>query len=412
MRIFPMEYPQNLDKMRDSMREVVIVSAARTAIGNFGGSLSGLSAVELGKIAAEEAIKRAGISKESIQEVVIGNVLSAGLGQNVARQVAVKAGLHETTPALTINMVCGSGLRAVSLAAQMIMSEEADIVLAGGTESMSNAPYLLNKARWGQRMGNGELVDSMITDGLWDAFNNYHMGITAENVSEKWNISREDQDKFAAESQIKAEIAIKEGRFKDEIVPVVIPQKKGDAVVVDTDEYPKFGTNFEKLQKLKPAFKKDGTVTAGNASGINDGAAMLVIMSKDKADELGIKPLAKIKSFASVGLDPAVMGYGPVPATKKALEKAGLTAAELDVVEANEAFAAQALSVAKDLELDTAKVNVNGGAIALGHPIGASGARVLTSLVYEMNRRNLKTGLATLCIGGGMGTAIILEREA
>jgi len=393
------------------MREVVIVSAARTAIGSFGGSLSGLSAVELGKIAAEEAIKRAGISKESIQEVVIGNVLSAGLGQNVARQVAIKAGLHETTPALTINMVCGSGLRAVSLAAQMIMSEEADIVLAGGTESMSNAPYLLNKARWGQRMGNGELVDSMINDGLWDAFNNYHMGITAENVAEKWNISREEQDKFAAESQRRAEIAIKEGRFKEEIVPVVIPQKKGDAVVVDTDEYPKFGTNFEKLQKLKPSFKKDGTVTAGNASGINDGAAMLVIMSKEKAEELGVKPLAKIKSFASVGLDPAIMGYGPVPATEKALKKAGLKAADLDVVEANEAFAAQALSVAKDLGLDASKVNVNGGAIALGHPIGASGARILTSLVYEMNRRDLKTGLATLCIGGGMGTAIILERE-
>jgi acetyl-CoA C-acetyltransferase len=394
------------------MREVVIVSAARTAIGSFGGSLSGLSAVELGKIAAEEAIKRAGISKESIQEVVIGNVLSAGLGQNVARQVAVKAGLHETTPALTINMVCGSGLRAVSLAAQMIMSEDADIVLAGGAESMSNAPYLLNKARWGQRMGNGELVDSMITDGLWDAFNNYHMGITAENVAEKWNISREEQDAFAAESQRRAEIAIKEGRFKDEIVPVVIPQKKGDAVIVDTDEYPKFGTTAEKLQNLKPAFKKDGTVTAGNASGINDGAAMLVIMSKEKAEELGIKPLAKIKSFASVGLDPAIMGYGPVPATEKALKKAGLIAAELDVVEANEAFAAQALSVVKDLKLDAAKVNVNGGAIALGHPIGASGARVLTSLVYEMNRRDLKTGLATLCIGGGMGTAIVLEREA
>lgn len=393
------------------MREVVIVSAARTAIGSFGGSLSGLSAVELGKIAAEEAIKRAGISKESIQEVVLGNVLSAGLGQNVARQVAIKAGLNETTPALTINMVCGSGLRAVSLAAQLIMSEDADIVLAGGTESMSNAPYLLNKARWGQRMGNGELVDSMISDGLWDAFNNYHMGITAENVAEKWNISREEQDKFAAESQRRAEIAIKEGRFKEEIVPVVIPQRKGDAVVVDTDEYPKFGTNFDKLQKLKPAFKKDGTVTAGNASGINDGAAMLVIMSKEKAEELGVKPLAKIKSFASVGLDPAVMGYGPVPATEKALKKAGLKAADLDVVEANEAFAAQALSVAKDLGLDASKVNVNGGAIALGHPIGASGARILTSLVYEMNRRGLKSGLATLCIGGGMGTAIILERE-
>jgi acetyl-CoA C-acetyltransferase len=401
----------NKIKRGATMREVVIVSAARTAIGSFGGSLASLSAVELGKIAAEEAIKRAGINKECIQEVVIGNVLSAGLGQNVARQVAMKAGLNETTPALTINMVCGSGLRAVSLAAQMIMSEEADVVLAGGTESMSSAPYLLNKARWGQRMGNGELVDSMIVDGLWDAFNNYHMGVTAENVTEKWNISREEQDKFAAESQRRAEIAIKEGRFKEEIVPVKIPQRKGDPITVDSDEYPKFGTSFDKLQKLKPAFKKDGTVTAGNASGINDGAAMLIVTSKEKADELGVKPLAKIKSFASAGVDPSVMGYGPVPATKKALEKAGLTAADLDVVEANEAFAAQALSVVKDLGLDCSKVNINGGAIALGHPIGGSGARILTSLIYEMNRSNSKTGLATLCIGGGMGTAIILERE-
>jgi acetyl-CoA C-acetyltransferase len=392
------------------MREVVIVSAARTPIGSFGGSLAGVAAVELGRIAAEEAIKRAGINAECIQEVVIGNVLSAGLGQNVARQVTLKCGLAETTPALTINMVCGSGLRAVSLAAQMIMSGDADVVLAGGTESMSNAPYVLNKARWGQRMGNGELIDSMINDGLWDAFNDYHMGITAENVAERWNISREEQDKFAVESQRKAEAAIKDGRFKDEIVPVVIPQRKGDVVVVDTDEYPKFGASFEKLQKLKPAFKKEGTVTAGNASGINDGAAMLVVMSKEKACSLGLKPLAIIKSFASVGLDPAVMGYGPVPATRKALEKAGITAKELDLIEANEAFASQALSVVKDLELDIEKVNVNGGAIALGHPIGASGARILTSLVYEMQRRDAKTGLATLCIGGGMGTAIILER--
>jgi acetyl-CoA C-acetyltransferase len=392
------------------MREVVIASAARTAIGSFGGMLAGVPAVELGKIAAEEAIKRAGISKEYVEEVIIGNVLSAGLGQNVARQVALKCELPVTTPSLTINMVCGSGLRAVGLAAQIIMSGDADVILAGGTESMSNAPYVLNKARWGHRMGNGELVDTLIKDGLWDAFNDYHMGITAENIAEKWNISREEQDNFAAESQRRAEAAIKEGRFKDEIVPVIIPQKKGDPLVVDTDEYPKFGTTAESLKKLRPAFKKDGTVTAGNASGINDGAAMLVVMSKEKADELGVKPLARIKSFASSGIDPSIMGYGPVPATKKALEKAGLSAEDLDLIEANEAFAAQSLAVVRDLGFDTEKVNVNGGAIALGHPIGASGARVLTSLIYEMNRRDAKTGLATLCIGGGLGTAIIIEK--
>lgn len=394
------------------MREVVIVSAARTAIGSFGGSLADVSAVELGRIAAEEAIKRAGIDKCCIEEVVIGNTLSAGLGQNVARQVAIKSGLAITTPAFTINMVCGSGLKAVSLAAQMIMSGEAEVVLAGGTESMSNAPYILKKARWGQRMGNGELTDSMISDGLWDAFNDYHMGITAENVAEQWNISRQDQDNFSVESQRRAERAVKEGRFKAEIVQVEVPQKKGEPIIVDTDEHPKFGTTFEKLQKLKPAFKREGgTVTAGNASGINDGAAMLIVMSKEKCDSLGLKPLATIKAFASVGVDPAIMGYGPVPTAKKALEKAGIKAEELDLIEANEAFAAQALAVVKDLGLDMSKVNVNGGAIALGHPVGASGARILTSLVYEMKRRNLKTGLATLCIGGGMGTAIILERE-
>lgn len=393
------------------MKEVVIASAVRTAIGSFGGSLSSLSAVELGRIAAEEAIKRAGINKDDVDEVVIGNVLSAGLGQNVARQVAITAGLKEEIPALSINMVCGSGLRAVSLAAQMIMSGETNIVLAGGTESMSNAPYLLPKARWGYRMGNGELIDSMINDGLLDVFNNYHMGVTAENIAEKYGITREEQDNFALESQRRAEEAIKAGRFKEEIVPVEIPQKKGETLVVDTDEFPRFGTTFDKLQKLKPAFKKDGTVTAGNASGINDGAAMLIVMSKDKAKELGIKPLATIKSFASMGVDPAFMGYGPVPASKKALEKAGLKVSDIDLVEANEAFAAQAISVIKGLELDPLKVNVNGGAIALGHPIGASGARILTSLLYEMKRRDSKKGLATLCIGGGMGTAVIVERE-
>ncbi|AKL93946.1 acetyl-CoA acetyltransferase ThlA [Clostridium aceticum] len=392
------------------MREIVIVGAARTPIGNFGGSLAKMSAVELGVIAAKEATKRAGITGEMIDEVIVGNVLSAGLGQNIARQIAIKSGLPETTSAMTINKVCGSGLRAVSLAAQIIQSGDAEIVLAGGTESMSNAPYLLDQARWGNKMGHSNVIDSIIQDGLWDAYNNYHMGITAENIAEKWQISREEQDEFAAKSQSKAEMAVKDGNFKEEIVPVVLPQKKGDPIVFDTDEYPKFGTTVESLKKLKPAFKKDGTVTAGNASGINDGAAMLVVMSKEKAEELGLKPLAKIKAYASDGLDPSIMGYGPVPATKKALKKAGMTVDDLDLIEANEAFAAQSLAVAKDLGLDPSKINVNGGAIALGHPIGASGARILVTLLYEMNKREAKTGLATLCIGGGMGTALIVER--
>ncbi|MDK2918628.1 MAG: hypothetical protein PWQ37_1361 [Candidatus Petromonas sp.] len=392
------------------MREAVIVSAVRTPIGSFGGSFKSLSAVDLGAIAAKEAIKRAGIKAEIIDEVLIGNVLQAGLGQNVARQVLIKAGIPETVPAITINKVCGSGLRTVSMAAQFIKAGDADVVLVGGTESMSNAPYLLHGGRWGHRMGHGKVVDTMINDGLWDAFNDYHMGITAENVAEKWNISREEQDKFAAASQQKAEKAIKEGRFKDEIVSVEVPQRKGDPIVVDTDEYPRFGTTFEKLSKLKPAFKKDGTVTAGNASGINDGAAMLVVMSKDKAEELGLKPLVTIKSYASAALDPQIMGYGPVPSSKKALDKAGLTVKDIDLVEANEAFAAQSLAVAKDLELDMDKVNVNGGAIALGHPIGASGARILVTLIHEMLKRDSKRGLATLCIGGGQGTAVVVER--
>jgi len=392
------------------MRDVVIVSAARTAIGTFGGSLSKLSAVELGAIAAKEAIKRAGIDPQIIDEAIIGNVLGAGLGQNVARQVAIHSGLNENSSALTINKVCGSGLRAVSLAAQMIKCGDADIILAGGTESMSNAPYIVPSNRWGQRMGDASLVDIMIKDGLWDAFNDYHMGITAENIAEQWNLTREMQDEFSVNSQLKAEAAIKAGKFKDEIAPVIIPQRKGEPIVFDTDEFPKFNMNIDKLAKLKPAFKKDGTVTAGNASGINDGAAMLIVMSKEKAEQLGIKPLVTIKAYASSGLDPKIMGYGPVPATNKALEKANLKVEELDLIEANEAFAAQSLAVAKDLNLDVNKVNVNGGAIALGHPIGASGARVLTSLIYEMIRRDAKTGLATLCIGGGQGTALIVER--
>ena len=392
------------------MREVVIVGAARTAIGTFGGTLSKLSAVEIGTIAAKEAIKRAGIKPEIVEEVIIGNVLSAGLGQNVARQISIHAGVSEEASALTINKVCGSGLRAVSMAAQFIMTGDAEVVLAGGTESMSNAPYTLPGNRWGQRMGDGAVVDTMIKDGLWDAFNDYHMGITAENIAQQWNLTREEQDNFALRSQLKAEKAIKEGKFKDEIVPVEIPQRKGDPIIFDTDEYPKMGSTIEKLSKLKPAFKKNGTVTAGNASGINDGAVMFIVMSKDKAEELGLKPLVTIKSYASGGVDPKIMGYGPVPAVRKALQKAGMTVEDLDLVEANEAFAAQSLAVVKDLGFDTEKVNVNGGAIALGHPVGASGARILITLIYEMLRRDAKTGLATLCIGGGQGTAIIVER--
>lgn len=393
------------------MREAVIVGAARTPIGSFGGSLASVPAVDLGVVAAKEAIKRAGIKPEIIDEVLLGNVLSAGLGQNVARQVGVKAGLPETVPATTLNKVCGSGLRTVTMAAQLIMLGDADVILAGGLESMSNVPYLLPQARWGHKMGNGKVVDYMVQDGLWDVFNDYHMGITAENIVEQWNLTREEQDKFALESQHKAERAIKEGRFKEEIVPVEVPQRKGDPIIVDTDEYPKFGTTIEKLGKLKPAFKKDGTVTAGNASGINDGAAMLIVMSKEKAVELGLKPLVKIKSYGSAGLDPKIMGYGPVPATKKALERAGMNAEDLDLIEVNEAFAAQSLAVVKDLALDSEKVNVNGGAISLGHPIGASGARILVTLIYEMLKRDAKTGLATLCIGGGQGTSVIVEKE-
>jgi len=392
------------------MREAVIVSAVRTPIGAFNGSFKSLSAVELGAAAAKEAIKRAGIKAEMIDEALIGNVLQAGLGQNVARQVVIKAGIPETVPAITINKVCGSGLRTVSMAAQFIMLGDADIILAGGTESMTNSPYLLDKARWGHRMGDGKIVDSMIKDGLWDAFNDYHMGITAENIAEKWNITREEQDEFALASQQKAEKAIKAGRFKDEIVPVEVPQRKGDPIVVDTDEYPKFGSKIEKLGKLRPAFKKDGTVTAGNASGINDGAAMFIVMAKEKAEELGLEILATVKAYASAALDPAIMGYGPVPSSKKALDKAGLKVEDLDLIEANEAFAAQSLAVAKDLKFDMDKVNVNGGAIALGHPIGASGARILVTLIHEMIKRDAKKGLATLCIGGGQGTAIVVER--
>ena len=392
------------------MREVVIVSAARTPIGSFGGSLKGVPTRKLGAIAIKGAIERAGIKPEMVDEVIMGAVLQGALGQNVARQMTLDAGLPIETPAMTINKVCGSGLRAVELAAQIIKAGDAEIVVAGGAENMSATAYAMPAARWGARMNNTQMVDMMVNDGLWDAFNGYHMGITAENVAEQWGITREELDEFSVISQNRAEAAIKAGKFKDEIVPVEIPQKKGDPIIFDTDEFPKFGTTMEKVAKLKPAFKKDGIVTAANASGINDAGAAVVVMSKEKADELGIKPLCTIKSYASAGVDPSIMGVGPIPASQKALAKAGLTIEDIDLVEANEAFAAQSLAVRKDLKLDPEKTNVNGGAIAIGHPIGASGCRILITLIYEMMKRDSKYGLATLCIGGGMGTALIVER--
>ncbi len=392
------------------MREVVIVSAARTPIGSFGGSLKGVPTRKLGAIAIKGAVERAGIKPEMVDEVIMGAVLQGALGQNVARQMTLDAGLPIETPAMTINKVCGSGLRAVELAAQIIKAGDAEIVVAGGAENMSATAYAMPAARWGARMNNTQMVDMMVNDGLWDAFNGYHMGITAENVAEQWGITREELDEFSVISQNRAEAAIKAGKFKDEIVPVEIPQKKGDPIIFDTDEFPKFGTTIDKVAKLKPAFKKDGIVTAANASGINDAGAAVVVMSKEKADELGIKPLCTIKSYASAGVDPSIMGVGPIPASQKALAKAGLTIEDIDLVEANEAFAAQSLAVRKDLNLDPEKTNVNGGAIAIGHPIGASGCRILITLIYEMMKRDSKYGLATLCIGGGMGTALIVER--
>ena len=393
------------------MGEIVIASACRTAIGTFGGTLKDVPAAELGAIVVKEAVKRAGIKPEMVDEVIFGNVLQAGLGQNVARQVTLKAGLPIETTAVTINIVCGSGLKSVAMAANQILAGESEIVVCGGTENMSAAPYAIPSARWGARMNNSKMIDVMVNDGLWDAFNQYHMGITAENVAEKYGITREMQDEFAVASQSKAEAAIKAGKFKDEIVPVVIHGKKGDTVF-DTDEHPKFGTTLEKVAKLKPAFKRDGgTVTAANASGINDSAAALVVMSKEKADELGIKPLATIVSYATGGVDPSIMGVGPVPAVTKAMARANMTVDDFDLIEANEAFAAQSLAVAQDLKFDMSKVNVNGGAIALGHPIGASGARILVTLLYEMQKReDAKKGLATLCIGGGQGQALIVEK--
>ncbi len=393
------------------MREVVIVGAARTPIGSFGGSLKSVPTRTLGAVAIKAAVERAGIKPEQVDEVIMGCVLQGGLGQNVSRQMALDAGIPIEVPTMTINKVCGSGLRAVELAAQIIKAGDADIVVAGGAENMSATGYAMPAARWGARMNNTQMVDMMVNDGLWEAFNNYHMGITAENIAEQWGLTREELDEFSLASQQKAEAAIKAGKFKDEIVPVEIPQRKGDPIVFDTDEHPKFGSTIEKMAKLKPVFKRDGgVVTAANASGINDAGAALVVMSKEKADELGLKPMCTIKGYASAGVDPKIMGIGPVPSSQKAMEKAGVTIDQIDLIEANEAFAAQSVAVGRELGFDTSKLNVNGGAIALGHPIGASGARILISLIYEMQKRDSKLGLATLCIGGGMGTAVVVER--
>ncbi|MGE1084786.1 acetyl-CoA C-acetyltransferase [Pseudomonas shirazensis] len=392
------------------MHEVVIVAATRTAIGSFQGALASVPAVDLGAAVIKRLLEQTGLDPAQVDEVILGQVLTAGAGQNPARQAAVKAGLPFSVPALTLNKVCGSGLKALHLATQAIRCGDADVVIAGGQENMSLAPYVMPSARTGQRMGHGQLIDSMISDGLWDAFNDYHMGITAENLVNKFDISREQQDAFAAESQRKAVAAIEAGRFKDEITPIVLPQKKGEPKVVERDEQPRPESTAEALAKLRPAFKKDGSVTAGNASSLNDGAAAVLLMSAAKATELGLPVLARIASYASAGVDPAIMGIGPVSATQRCLAKAGWQLADLDLIEANEAFAAQALAVGKSLEWDADKVNVNGGAIALGHPIGASGCRVLVTLLHEMIKRDAKKGLATLCIGGGQGVALAIER--
>lgn len=393
-------------------KEVVITAAYRTPIGNFGGAFKNVSAVDLGVTVVKKILEETKVPKEAIDEVIFGNVLHAGLGQNVARQISINSGLPQEVPAFTIDMVCGSGLKTVELGAQKIQSGNADIVLVGGAENMSQAAYVLQNQRWGSRMGDTKVVDTMIRDGLSDAFAGYHMGITAENIASKYNLSREEQDAFAANSQQKAQKAIEANKFKEEIVPVYVPQRKGEPIVVDADEYPKFDTTVEKLAKLRPAFvKENGTVTAGNASGINDGAAAILLMSREKAEELGLNIIASVVSFASAGVDPSIMGCGPIPATQKALAKANLTMSDLDLIEANEAFAAQALAVARDLGFDDDKVNVNGGAIALGHPIGASGARILVTLLSEMTKRHSTYGLATLCIGGGQGQSLIVKRQ-
>lgn len=391
------------------MNEVYIIDAARTAIGSFGGTLSTIPAVQLGTTVVKELLKRNGLDGKEVDEVLMGSVLTAGQGQNVARQIAIGAGIPKEKTAMTINMVCGSGLRTVAMAAQAIKAGDAELIIAGGAENMSMAPYLLPKARTGYKMGNGEIVDSMINDGLWDIFNNYHMGITAENLVEKYNLTREEQDELATASQNKAEKAIAEGRFADEIVAIEIPQRKKDPIIFNTDEFVRKGVTVESLAKVNPAFKKDGTVTAANASGINDGAAAVIVASKAAVEKYNLKPMAKIVSYAYHGTDPSIMGIGPVEAVKKALDKAGWTKEDLELIEANEAFAAQALSVIKELGLNTDIINVNGGAIALGHPIGASGTRILTTLVHEMKKRNSKKGLATLCIGGGMGISMCVE---
>ena len=392
------------------MKKIVLAGACRTAIGTMGGALSTVPAAELGSIVIKEALNRAGVPAEQVDHVYMGCVIQAGLGQNVARQAALKAGLPVTTPAVTVNVVCGSGLNCVNMAAQMIEAGDADIVVAGGTESMSLAPYAMMKGRYGYRMGNATLVDTMVNDALWDAFNNYHMGITAENVAEQWGLTREMLDEFAACSQQKCEKAVAEGKFKDEIVPVEVKGKKG-SVIVDTDEGPRPGTTAETLARLKPAFKKDGIVTAGNASGINDGAAAIVVMSEEKAKELGVKPMATWIGGALGGVDPSIMGVGPVAAVNKLMKKLDRKVSDMDLIEANEAFAAQSLAVGHDLGFEMDKLNVNGGAIALGHPVGASGCRILVTLLHEMQRRDAKTGLATLCIGGGMGCATVVERD-
>jgi acetyl-CoA C-acetyltransferase len=392
------------------MNNVVIVSATRTAVGKFGGSFKDFSPGQLGSVVLKDALKKAGVEQSEVEEVVMGNVLSAGHGQNVARQAAIWAGIPKEVPSFCVSKVCGSGLKSVVLGAQSIMLGDADVVMAGGMESMSMAPYALKKNRWGAKMGNDEVVDLMIYDGLWDVFGNYHMGITAENVAEKYKVTREEQDEFSATSQNKAEAAIKGGKFKDEIVPVGIPQPKGEPVLFDTDEFPRFGTTKETLAKLKPAFKKDGTVTAGNASGINDGAACVLLMSEEKAKDRGLTPLATIQSYGLCGVPPELMGLGPICATKKAIEKAGITSDKLDLIELNEAFASQSIAVRRELGLNPDKVNVNGGAIALGHPIGASGARILVTLLHELQRRKGTYGLATLCIGGGQGIAMVVKR--
>jgi acetyl-CoA C-acetyltransferase len=391
-------------------QDIVIVAAARTAIGTFGGSLASVKASDLGATVIKALLERSGVAADQVSEVIMGQVLTAGQGQNPARQATLAAGLPETVSAMTINMVCGSGLKSVNLGAQAIAAGDADIVIAGGQENMSQSAHVLPGSRDGKKMGGWEMTDTMIVDGLWCAFNNYHMGNTAENIADKYDFDRVGQDAFAATSQNRAEAAQKAGNFNNEIVPVEIPQRRGDPMVFDTDEFPRHGTTAEGLGKLRPAFKKDGSVTAGNASGINDGAAAVMLMTAQKAAELGLTPMARVAGFGSAGVDPAIMGTGPIPATKKCLEKAGWSIADLDMIEANEAFAAQAMSVNQELGLDTDKVNVSGGAIALGHPIGASGARVLVTLLHGMQRENAKKGLATLCIGGGQGVALAVEK--